>query len=159
MLFWFFKRMRMCSLNSYVQHDQTFAKFFKIIAILLLLFLLHLILYFNNKLKKATFVHNILFIRQWLMFHCIFYTLLSTLLCYYLFINLHYKIVIVTVIIIIITEIYQIHIVRRFYNNELEHLATSSCNADKTRCFNFTPIQMEEISVKYTQYKCIKMPN
>ncbi|XP_026806983.1 uncharacterized protein LOC113549733 isoform X1 [Rhopalosiphum maidis] len=139
--------------------DQTFAKFFKIIAILLLLFLLHLILYFNNKLKKATFVHNILFIRQWLMFHCIFYTLLSTLLCYYLFINLHYKIVIVTVIIIIITEIYQIHIVRRFYNNELEHLATSSCNADKTRCFNFTPIQMEEISVKYTQYKCIKMPN
>lgn len=112
--------------------DKTLAKSSKPIVIILLLFLLCLILYFNNKLKRATFVHNILFIRQWLMFHCIFYTLLSTLMCYHLFINLHYKIVIVAVIIIIVMEIYQIHIVRRFYNNELEHLATSNCNIDET---------------------------
>ncbi|XP_025196533.1 uncharacterized protein LOC112595501 [Melanaphis sacchari] len=129
------------------------------LAIIFLLFLLYLILYFNNKLKKATFVHNVSFIQQWLMFHCTFYTLLSTLLCYYLLINLHHKCVIVTAIIIIVMEIYQIHIVRRFYNNELEHLATSNCNTDITMFCNFTTVQMEEISDKYTQYKSIKYSN
>ncbi|XP_016656342.1 uncharacterized protein LOC100572639 isoform X2 [Acyrthosiphon pisum] len=97
---------------------------------LLLLFLLCLIIYFNNKLKKAAFVHNILFIRQWLMFHCTFYTLSSTLLFYCLF-TYPCKIIIATAVIIIVMEIYQIHIVKRFYNNELEHLATSNCNIDK----------------------------
>ncbi|XP_022179584.1 uncharacterized protein LOC111040128 isoform X2 [Myzus persicae] len=116
--------------NSIITADSTLI----VIAILKslpLLFLLCLILHFNNKLKKATFMHNLLFIRQWLMFHCIFYTLLSTLLCYYLFTHPFCKTIFATVTIIIVMETYQIHIVKRFYNNELEHLSTSSCNVDK----------------------------
>ncbi|KAF0754254.1 Uncharacterized protein FWK35_00024595 [Aphis craccivora] len=106
--------------------DKTLAKSCKPIVIIFLLFLLCLILYFNNKLKRATFV----VIRN-------------------INIPINFK---------YIMEIYQIHIVRRFYNNELEHLATSNCNIDETMFYNSTPIQMKEISVKYTHYKCITMP-
>ncbi|KAL4119022.1 hypothetical protein QTP88_011895 [Uroleucon formosanum] len=44
-----------------------------------------------------------------------------------------------------VMEIYQIHIVKRFYNNELEHLATSNCNADKQ---NIRPIFSGAYEVK-----------
>ncbi|XP_060862289.1 uncharacterized protein LOC132939233 [Metopolophium dirhodum] len=121
--------IRMCIFNnSMITDSSSIVK--ATFKSLLLLFLLCLIIYFNNKLKKAAFVHNVLFIRQWLMFHCIFYALSSTLLCYYLFTH-PCKIIITKVIIIIVMEIYQIHIVKRFYNNELEHLATSNCNINK----------------------------
>lgn len=47
------------------------------------------------------------------------------------------NVIIYNMYLLLVMEIYQIHIVKRFYNNELEHLATSNCNADKQ---NIRPI-------------------